>query len=63
MENQQVEEVKSFDNLYYLVGLIAGIITAYIVQGTLLWMLIGAVLGLLSAGFFIKKIAPRDAEN
>lgn len=63
MENQQVEEVKSFDNLYYLVGLIAGIITAYIVQGTLLWMLIGAVLGLLSAGFFVKKIAPRDVEN
>lgn len=63
MENQEIEEVKSFDNLYYIIGLVAGIIIAYIVQGTLLWMLIGAVLGLLSAGFYIKKIAPRDEEN
>ncbi len=63
MENQGTEEVKSFDNLYYIVGLLAGIIIAYIVQGTFLWMLIGAVLGLLSAAFFINKVAPRDVEN
>ncbi len=63
MENQEIEEVKSFDNLYYIVGLLAGIIIAYIVQGTFLWALIGAVLGLLSAGFYIKKVAPRDPEN
>ncbi len=63
MENQETEEVKSFDNLYYIVGLIAGIIIAYIVNGTFLWALIGAVLGLLSAGFYIKKVAPNDSEN
>ncbi len=63
MENHETEEVKSFDNLYYIVGLLAGIIVAYIVKGTFLWALIGAVLGLLSAGLFIKKIAPRDPEN
>lgn len=63
MENQEIEEVKNFDSLYYIIGLIAGIITAYIVQGTFLWMLIGAVLGLLSAAFFVSKVAPRDPEN
>ncbi|MVN20117.1 hypothetical protein [Mucilaginibacter arboris] len=63
MENNETEEVKNFDNLYYIVGLLAGIITAYIVQGTFLWMLIGAVLGLLSAGFYVSKVAPRDVEN
>lgn len=62
MENQETEE-KSFDNLYYIVGLIAGIIIAYIVKGTFLWALIGAVLGLLSAAFYISKVATRDAEN
>ncbi len=63
MENHETEEVKSFDNLYYIVGLLAGIIVAYIVKGTFLWALIGAVLGLLSALFFVNKVAPRDAEN
>lgn len=63
MENHEIEEVKNFDSLYYVVGLIAGIIIAYIVQGTFLWMLIGAVLGLLSAAFYVNKVAPRDIEN
>ena len=63
MENQETEEVKNFDNLYYIVGLLAGIITAYIVHGTFLWVLIGAVLGLLSAVFYVNKVAPRDVEN
>lgn len=63
MENQETEEVKNFDNLYYIVGLLAGIVITYIVKGTFLWALIGAVLGLLSAGLFIKKVAPRDVEN
>lgn len=63
MENQETEEVKSFDNLYYIVGLLAGVIIAYIVHGTFMWVLFGAVLGLLSAVFYIKKLAPRDVEN
>lgn len=63
MENQETEGVKNLDNLYYIVGLLAGIITGYIVHGTFLWTLIGAVLGLLSAVFYINKVAPRDVEN
>lgn len=59
MENQEPEEVKNFDQLYYIVGLIAGVIIAYIVHGTFYWVLIGAVLGLLSAAFYISKVAPR----
>lgn len=63
MENQETEEVKTFDHLYYLVGLLTGMITGYIVKGTFLWILIGAVLGLLSTLFFIRKLVPRDSQN
>ena len=63
MENNETPEVKSFDNLYYIVGLVAGMLTGYIVKGVFLWILIGGVLGLLSALFFVNKVAPRDAEN
>ena len=63
MENQETEEVKSFDNLYYIIGLLAGMITGYIVKGTFLWILIGAVLGLLSTLFYVNKVAPRDSQN
>lgn len=63
MENQETEEVKSFDNLYYIVGLLAGMITGEIVKGTFLWILIGGVLGLLSALFFVNKVATRDTES
>jgi hypothetical protein len=59
MENQETEEVKNFDQLYYIIGLVAGVITAYIVHGTFYWVLIGAVLGLLSAAFYVNKVAPR----
>lgn len=63
MENNETNEAKKFDNLYYVIGLLAGIITGYIVHGTFYWVLIGAALGLLSAVFYVNKLAPRDIEN
>ena len=41
-------------SILYILALITGILTAWVITGSLLWIIIGAVLGLLLAGFFIN---------
>ncbi len=55
MENQ-IEE-KSYSWLYYALGLVFGILTGAVVEG---YILIGAVLGLLTALFYHKVISKRS---
>jgi len=50
------EEVKSYDFVYYLVGLLSGAFTGAILDKGLIWALVGAVLGLLSAGLFLAVL-------
>ena len=50
------EEEKSYDYLYYLVGLVTGLFTGAILDVGLIWVLVGGVLGLLSAGLFLKVL-------
>lgn len=60
MTNHQIEtEEKNYDYLYYVIGLLTGVITAAIVKGSFLWILIGAVLGLLSAAFFFRVLVKK----
>jgi hypothetical protein len=48
------EEEKSYDYLYYVVGLITGLFTGAILNVGMEWALVGGVLGLLSAGLFLQ---------
>ncbi len=50
------EEEKSYDHLYYLLGLVTGIFTGAILDVCMIWALVGGVLGLLSAGLFLKVL-------
>lgn len=60
MTNHQIEtEEKNQDYLYYVIGLLTGVITAAIVTGSFLWMLIGAILGLLSAALFLRVLVKK----
>ncbi|MGV8877432.1 MAG: hypothetical protein ACOH2A_00240 [Sphingobacteriaceae bacterium] len=60
MTNQQIgTEEKNHDYLYYVIGLLTGVITAAIVTGSFLWMLIGAILGLLSAALFFRVLVKK----
>lgn len=45
----------NFSILYFLAA-IAGILTAWVVTGSVAWMIAGLVLGLLTAGFFINVL-------
>lgn len=60
MANHNIEtEEKNYDYLYYLIALITGIITAALFQGTFVYIIVGSVVGLLGAAFFIKYLLPR----
>ncbi len=54
-QHEQTEE-KSYDYLYYLLGLVTGVFTGAILDVGLIFALVGGVLGLLSAGLFLKVL-------
>jgi hypothetical protein len=50
-------------SIYYIVpAVVCGVATAYVVTGSVLHMALGALLGLLSAGFWMKVVVPKDGE-
>jgi hypothetical protein len=48
------EEVKNYDSLYYLVGLLTGLIIGVVIDTTFVLIPILGVVGLLFAGFFLN---------
>ena len=52
---QHQEEKKEFNvtNLYYLVGLIFGLMTGAVLEMGITWIIVGGVLGLLTALLFV----------
>ena len=55
MKNHDTTETTNY-SLFYILAVICGILTAWIVDGTILYILLGALLGLLSAGFFVNVL-------
>jgi hypothetical protein len=47
------EEKENFDYIYYLVGLVSGLFTGFIIDKGFTWIFVGGVLGLLTAAAFI----------
>jgi hypothetical protein len=62
MKHQQEEE-KSYDFVYYLLGLVTGIFTGAILDVGMIWALVGGVLGLLSAGLFLNVLVKGRGEE
>lgn len=56
MAHHHQEEEKNYDFLYYLIGLATGVFTGAILDVGMIWALVGGVLGLLSAGLFLKVL-------
>jgi membrane associated rhomboid family serine protease len=50
------EEEKSYDFIYYLVGLVAGLFTGAILNVGFIYALLGGVLGLLTAAFYLNVL-------
>ena len=53
-QQEENEEAKSFDFLYYIIGLATGVFTGAILDVGMIWALVGGVLGLLSTALFLK---------
>lgn len=50
-------------SIYYILpAVVGGIATACVVTGSVGHMILGAVLGLLSAGFWMNVVVPKDGE-
>jgi hypothetical protein len=56
MAHHNKEEEKSYDFVYYLLGLVTGVFTGAILDVGMIWALVGGVLGLLSAAFFLNVL-------
>jgi hypothetical protein len=56
MKHQHTEEERSYDYLYYVVGLVAGMFTGAVIEKGFYWVVAGGVLGLLSAAFFLNVL-------
>ena len=50
-------------SIYYIIpAVICGIATACVVTGSVGYMVLGAVLGLISAGFWMNVVVPKGGE-
>jgi hypothetical protein len=56
------EEDKSYDQYYYLVGLLAGLFTGACIEKGIVWVLVGGIVGLLTAGLYIKTAVRNRAQ-
>jgi membrane associated rhomboid family serine protease len=59
MENHQ--QTPTNYSLFYILALITGVLTAWVITCSVLIILLGAVLGLLSAAFFVNVLV-KDRE-
>jgi hypothetical protein len=56
MKHHEENEQAKYDYIYYLVGLIAGVLTGAVLDVGMLWALVGGVLGLLTAALFLNVL-------
>jgi len=54
MSHHHNEEEKSYDFLFYLIGLLAGMFTGFVLDGSFIWIPVLGIVGLLFAGFFLN---------
>ncbi len=60
MENHKVS--KSYSSYYLIPALLCGVLTAWIVTGSVGYTLLGAILGLLTAGFWMNVVVNNGEE-
>ena len=50
------ESTESFDWVYYVLGIVAGILTAASITGSILYSLLGGIIGLIISALFLNKV-------
>ena len=57
MSHHPKAEKESLDYIYYLVGILSGLFTGAIIEVSCTWVLVGGILGFLTAAFFVNVMA------
>ena len=52
--HHEEEEVKSYDYIYYLVGILSGLFVGFILAGNFIWIPVMGLFGLLFTAFFLS---------
>ena len=60
MENNK--STNNYSSYYLIPALICGILTGYIATGSIGYTILGAILGLLTAGFWMNVVVKRGEE-
>ncbi|PTQ99925.1 hypothetical protein C8P68_102755 [Mucilaginibacter yixingensis] len=55
MKNHKKEE-ENYDSLFYIIGLLAGMFTGAVIEKGFTWVVVGGVMGLLTAAFFLNVL-------
>jgi len=55
MKNHKKEE-ENYDSLFYIIGLLAGMFTGAVIEKGFAWVVVGGVMGLLTAAFFLNVL-------
>ncbi|KAA8479079.1 hypothetical protein BDE36_0356 [Arcticibacter tournemirensis] len=51
---EQFNKDKQPEGLYFILAAICGVLTGWVATHSLLWVFVGALLGLLTAGFYLN---------
>ena len=54
MKNNHEEDIRQYDYIYYLVGLMSGFFVGVILDKEFIWIPVLGLVGLLFAGFFLN---------
>ncbi len=57
MSHHPKAEKENLNYVYYLVGILSGLFTGAIINVSYTWILVGGVLGFLTAAFFVNVLA------
>jgi membrane associated rhomboid family serine protease len=61
-DHKDKKEEINFKALYYLTGLVCGLFTGWVIDKDLIWILVGGILGLLTAALF-QQVFVRGREQ
>jgi hypothetical protein len=62
-QHHHQEEEENYDNLYYIIGLLAGLFTGLVLQSGFIWIPIMGVFGLLFTAFFLSVFVKGHGED
>lgn len=62
MSHHPKAEKENLNYIYYIVGILSGMFIGAIIEVAFTWVIVGAILGFLTAAFFVQVLAKSSEE-